>query len=528
MGTDPFGRRRHEVQGMVDRLAPNETDPRRAVPHRAPHLRWPRSIRWPVFCTLAGLFFLYFLKYTAGGLASWFSDDDLMNMHYYWSQPWTALLKANVFFFMGEPRPLGGVYYIGIHWIWGFNPLPLRVGALVLVSINLVLLFLVVQELSGSIEVASVSLILTGLNESFISLYYDTGMIYDVLAFFCYYGTLYYYLRIRRLGRLPALRHVILLMVFCVCSLSAKEIAVSLPIALLLYELLWHPPAGFRAEDLKRWILGPAEVGLLSGALTLAYIVGLAVGPNSPMRIEAYRPRPSVSLYLERSAYYLRLLSLDVFRPRSSGMLGILVAILAISCLLRKRHLVFASLMATISVLPLAFIPIRGGFAFYVPSLYWSLWAAGTLVAARGLTMQLLTWSVSRLAGPVRLGSQVALLLALAVYVSRLNAKAFRSVLPIAQTSQDRNRRYDQEIHRCLPRIPRGAKVLILDDPWTNLPFEAAFLIRLSYDDPTIVAVSPRVLRSFGGDSDPKKFDVVLDFVDGHFRIPAGPSATNR
>jgi hypothetical protein len=494
------------------------------------HPRVPRLLRRAVFATLAGMFYLYFLKYTAGGLASWFSRDDLMNLYFSWSRPWTELLKANVFFFTGQ-RPLGGIYYAGIHWIWGFNPLPYRVGALILVSINLVLLFLVVRELSRSIEVACISLLLTGLNASFFSLYYDTGMIYDVLAFFCYCGAFCSYLRIRRAGRIPSSGETVLILLVYVASLNAKEIAVSLPFGLLLYEFLWHPPAEFRPPDLKRWLLGPARAALLGGALTLVYVVGVIVGPHNLMAFETYRPAPSVSLYLERNAWYLRELSLGVFRPRPSGMLGILAGTLVIACLLRRKHLIFASLMAMVSVLPLAFIPARNGFAFYVPSLFWSLWAAGTMVAVQGLIVKLLTWLASRLglrrrglAGSLLLASQIVLPLALFAYVAPLNAKAFEPVLPIYRAASFSYSRYNQEIHRCLPRIPHGAKVLILNDPWPDLGFEAGFLIDLSYDDPTIFVRTLGVARSVGDDTDPKKWDFLLDFADDHFRLPPGAS----
>jgi hypothetical protein len=314
-------------------------------------------------------------------------------------------------------------------------------------------------------------------------------------------------------------------------SLNAKEISVSLPIALLLYELLWHPPAEFRLPDWRRWLLGPARVALLSGALTVAYAVGITVGPNNLMALESYRPTPSVSLYLERSAWYLRLLSLNVFRPRPSGILGILVGMLVIACLLRKKHLVFASLMAMVGVLPLAFIPPRNGFAFYVPSVFWSLWAAGTLVAVRGLVVKLLTWLASQLglrrrglAAALQLATQIVLPLALFAYVAPLNARDFEFVQPIIWTSDSRYRRWCQEIHRCLPRIPHGAKVLVLNDPWPDLGYEAGFMINLSYDDPTIFVRSLQVARTVGDDPDPKKWDFVLDFVDDHFQLASGVS----
>src|SRR5882757_1569599 len=115
---------------------------------------------------VVGSFVVYFLTFTVHGLKSWFSDDDFMNLHYYWAKPGIELFKANLFFFSGRPRPLGGLYYVAMHSMWGLNALPYRIGAFALIAANVVLLFLVVRELSDSAEAACISLVITGLNAS--------------------------------------------------------------------------------------------------------------------------------------------------------------------------------------------------------------------------------------------------------------------------------------------------------------------------------------------------------------------------
>ena len=99
---------------------------------------------------------------------------------------------------------MGGLFYKGLYSLWRFQPGPYRVATLIVVVLNVGLVFLVVRNLASSVEVGAVAVLLTGLNESFVSIYYDTGMIYDVLAFFFYYSALYYYLLIRQRGKLPA------------------------------------------------------------------------------------------------------------------------------------------------------------------------------------------------------------------------------------------------------------------------------------------------------------------------------------
>ena len=80
--------------------------------------------------------FAWYLLLIRGGLRSGFSADDLMNLHYYWSRSWTALFKANLFFWSSYYRPAGGLYYRPIYALWGLTPLPFHAAALVLLSLN--------------------------------------------------------------------------------------------------------------------------------------------------------------------------------------------------------------------------------------------------------------------------------------------------------------------------------------------------------------------------------------------------------
>ena len=452
-------------------------------------------------------FCLYFLRFTADGLNSFFSNDDLMNLHYYWMRSWPETIRDNLLFFIDAPRPMGGLYYKAIYAIWGFQPFPYRAGAFVLIALNLALLFLIVRLLANSTEAGALALLLTGLNETFVSLYYDTGMIYDVLAFFFSYAAFYYYLRIRQSGKLLNIGQTAIVLGLFVAALKSKEIAVSLPVAILLYELLWNPPRKF-----WMWLKGPARIALLSGMAAAADLVGKARGAASLLKQGPYHPTPSAALYFKTYLFYWKPFTLDLSRPSASGILGILVAVLVISCLSRQRHLVFAAVMANVSFLPLAFIAGRNGFAFYVPSLYWSLWFAGALVDARKL---LVRWLPARF----EFATQVVLCLGLAGVVAPRNAKQFSYVLPIVHDSQDQNRRSDQQIHECLPQIPHGSEILMLDDPYPAEMYDLHFLVGESYNDPTLTVFRSKNLRLFGVEPDPKKYKIVLNYSEGRFHL---------
>src|SRR5580693_2230542 len=132
-------------------IGPSIMSPRRQAvqPDIKPSARqafYGRLLAWATGVAL----FAWFVFIVRGGLASWFDNDDLMNLHYYWSKPWSALLKANLEFWSSYYRPAGGLFYRSIYAIWGFHPLPFHAVALVLLSVNFALLAIVVWQLTKS------------------------------------------------------------------------------------------------------------------------------------------------------------------------------------------------------------------------------------------------------------------------------------------------------------------------------------------------------------------------------------------
>lgn len=196
----------------------------------------------------------WFLFLIRGGLASGLGPDDLMNLHYYWFRPWSQLLKATVIFWSSYYRPGGGLFYRSIYALWGFHPLPFRIAALALLSVNFGLLALVVRQLTASRWCALMALVLIGIDPAFSDAYFDTGPIFDVLAYAFVWGAFALYVHIRRSARMPGWGGLALLLSLLVLALDTKEISVLLPVAVGLYELVWHPPANRTFSGLWRWI----------------------------------------------------------------------------------------------------------------------------------------------------------------------------------------------------------------------------------------------------------------------------------
>src|ERR1035441_9662684 len=246
---------------------------------------WPALLKanlafWSTFYRPAGGLF-YRPIFDLWGLASWFSADDLMNMHIYWARPWPALLKANLAFWSTFYRPAGGLFYRPIFDLWGFHPLPFHIAALALLSVDFALLALVVWQLTGSRWGALIALMLLGINPSASNAYFDTGNIYDVLAYKFFWGAFALYVHSRQAGRPLGWGRLALVFGLFVAALDAKEISVSLPVAVGLYELVWHPPANWRPAELWRWIRQEGRFAVIGGLADIAYIVGKRYGPDS-------------------------------------------------------------------------------------------------------------------------------------------------------------------------------------------------------------------------------------------------------
>lgn len=473
-------------------------------------------------------FFAYFLWFTIDGLSSWFSDDDLMNLHnslarivlndtrddfYFRPLPAIELALQNAGIGSDLDRPMGLAFYRILYAGWGFTALPFRVAALLLLCANLWLLFQVGRRISGSRETAWLAMILTGFHASFASLYFDTGMIYDVLAFFFYFGALWLYLRSRETGAEPSPWRMAQVLILFVAAMNAKQIAITLPIAVLLWEATRERPYGWR------WLWGPGRTGVLALALAAAY-AGRQFFGNELMRSHVgYRPDVSATAYLASAAKYLSQWTYGAVEPGAAGMAGLLIVLLGITVLLRRPPLVWAAGMILVAILPLAFIPPRGGYAFYVPAVFWALWLAGFAVELRRMAV---SW-LSRWVPHAALASQIVLLAGAAVWLLPMHARLVRYPLAAIHAVQAANHRYHDQLLGVLPRLPRGAKVLVRNDPYPAGGFDASFLVRLTYEDMTIAVDRARFPWLAKRQFNSQDYDAALDFVDGRFVLIPRP-----
>jgi hypothetical protein len=309
----------------------------------------------------------YFLYFSWGRLAVPFSTDDLMNLAFYWKKGLAWMVYAQLPLWRGYYRPMGAVFYLPLFEAFGLNPAVYHATLMLVLLANAFLLYRFARLLGAGELAAGLAAFVVCYHAGLSALYYYTGFVYDVLCFLFYLGALVFYAGIRRRGRLLNARETAAFLGLFLCALNSKEMAVTLPAVLLVYEWIYHPPAIGRRRDILAWLRGAGRVALCGAAMDLPYLYGKAFGPD-PL--------------LDASGYHV-LFSLHQVRLFQGAALGDLllnqhysgwVSILAMWALLlflawrRDRPVLrFCWWFVLIAPLPVEFLEHRTGANLYVP-----------------------------------------------------------------------------------------------------------------------------------------------------------------
>jgi len=438
----------------------------------------------PINTLLVIIAFGWFLLFAHNGLWAQFSIDDLTNLHGYLSRSPASLMVDNLHYWSTSYRPLGGLFYVALYRWFGFDPLPFRVACFGLLALNLGLLWRFTLRLSGSHEVAFLALLLAGYHAWFVDLYYSTGTVYDLLCYSFYLGAFNLYLGVRGQGLVPAWRHLGILIALYVCALNAKEMAVTLPVMLAAYEVIYHWRA--LGESGRHWPWREGRGVLVAGLLTVPYVIGKLTAAGNLAENPAYQLTISPGRYLHTFHLYLNPLLYQEHVFRDANTIQLLLAMLGIALWRRSRPLLFAWCFLLVSLLPVAFMAHHAAFFLYLPMAGWSLYAAMLLVMARRLLVSLLVRPGRLQGGRVQMASVVALPLVLSLFLAPHHRQESAKTLRAFEDFQPPSRRVAGELIALRPSLPHGARVLFMDHPFARHPYFLTFLTRLLYRDMSI------------------------------------------
>ncbi|HEX3745880.1 MAG TPA: glycosyltransferase family 39 protein [Bryobacteraceae bacterium] len=411
----------------------------------------------------------YFFWFAGGGLWARFTGDDLMNLEFHLTPSFPRLLLTNLTYWTTAYRPMGGIFYVAVYRLAGFHSMPFRVVCFVLLLANLWLFYRVCLRLTERREAALLATLLATYHAWLVNLYYSTGTVYELLCYGFYFAAFDYYLGIRQAGKTLGVRQWVCFLALYLAALDSKEMAVTLPLAILCYELLWHGGRGsVRGVAISAFVTLPYVIGKMTGAQSLA---------NNPL----YRPSISPAHYLHAFHLYLNVLFYQDHFFRDANTILLVVAMLAVAAWRRSRPLLFAWCFILFSVLPFIFIPHYTGFFLYIPIAGWALYIATGMEMLRQRYIRRLP--------------AAAIFLTLAAGLAAVNLHESPRTMQVFTTMDIPSTEMIAQLRNVQPAMRRGAHVYFESDPFPPKTYSLLFLVRLVYDD-----LSIDVARAADGD----------------------------
>ena len=443
------------------------------------------------FALAAAFFVAWFFWFAGDSLQTDLTQDDLMNGWRGWFSSWQDQIRDTFFIWRVSPnyRPFGTLAYKVFFTFSGLDLRLMRVFLAGLILFNVYLVYALARRLSGSREAGVLAALLHANHSGLSHLYYNTGTCFDILCFTFYFGALLCYVRIRQAGRYPRLLEGGSLCLLLILGLSSKEMAVTLPALMALYEIIFHRPPLARRE-LAGWLPRAAVIPAIGAAIVLLYVFGRVLAPEGISGQGGYRLTISFAQYLETTSGYLGQLfnARQWFSPYQ--VFAFLLAVLAL--MWRSKAGVYGWLVFVAGILPMAFIPLRGVTAIYIPYAGLAICGAVGLIRLRDGLLRLrrrISGAVEPENGTV-LGlydrKAFVLFAVLAVVLFRVHAKYHTTLEPWLH-EQNQIRSFLEQWRSLHPSIPKGGRVLVLKDPFGEFNWASTFIGHLIYRE--IVAI---------------------------------------
>jgi hypothetical protein len=278
---------------------------------------------------------------------AYFWLDDFNNL--YWVQRTTL---GQMVGFIVNPvssyfRPVGMLCYWLLLQFSGLHPAPYHWVAWAIHTANTALVYFILKRVTKSRYGAAVGALLFATEAVYAEVYWDFGTIFELLAgFFCFVGILLW------VSERRDWRHVVLASLVLLLAMKAKEVAVALALAFVIYDLLlW-----------KNCVRTLAVQWVLPCGLALWYGLTKAAAMREIATTDPYYMTVNGSTLLAGLTTYGNMLLETKFPWQAWGIL--VTALLLICVLLRNRLALFFLSWIFITFLPVIFL-VNHRFAFY-------------------------------------------------------------------------------------------------------------------------------------------------------------------
>src|SRR5437667_2590294 len=317
----------------------------------------------------------YFLHFALPALGGGFPGHDMMNMYTYWLPGMLKSLRANICFWTSFYRPGGALYYLPLYHFFALNPQPYRIVQVSILAASIPVVYYLARLLGSSQSVAFLGVLVFSYHAQLADLVFTGPFIYDVLCGFFYFSALTFYIRVREKGPLLRPMQCMGFLALYICALNAKEMAVTLPVIVLIYEILEFPRFGEWKEFARRnW--RSALPSLIAGLVTAVYLYGKTHGANSLAKANIYRLEYSWHTFTASNRHFINEIFYQLIPNHIAPGVVLFIAwglVFAYAFLRRDRLLKLMAFWVVITPLPLDFITIRGDACLYIPLFGWAM-----------------------------------------------------------------------------------------------------------------------------------------------------------
>ena len=317
----------------------------------------------------------YFLHFALPALGGGFPGHDMMNMYTYWLPGMLKSLRANICFWTSFYRPGGALYYLPLYHFFALNPQPYRIVQVSILAASIPVVYYLARLLGSSQSVAFLGVLVFSYHAQLADLVFTGPFIYDVLCGFFYCSALTFYIRVREKGPLLRPMQCMGFLALYICALNAKEMAVTLPVIVLIYEILKFPRFGEWKEFARRnW--RSALPSLIAGLVTAVYLYGKTHGANSLANANIYRLEYSWHTFTASNRHFINEIFYHLIPNHIAPGVVLFIAwglVFAYAFLRRDRLLKLMAFWVVITPLPLDFITIRGDACLYIPLFGWAM-----------------------------------------------------------------------------------------------------------------------------------------------------------
>jgi hypothetical protein len=456
---------------------------------------------------LAALLLLsLFVGFHISALGVYFSTDEPMNIYRVWDPPLWKVGLAHLIFWSDFIRPMGVIYYLPLFKLAGFNPIPYNVVRFLFLLIDTFIFYYLARSLTRSWWVATLAAVPIAYHAGLAYLAFSGSFIYDILCGGFYFVSLLYYVRLRRSETPLRIKHFCVFLGLYLCALNSKEMAVTFPVVVLAYELLFKG---------RKATFGPVLIAIL---MTAIYILG-KTGPGSLTDMEGYRPVFTWARFAGSNTRFLNtIFYTNLFNIQRVLLLWAAVLYVGVRQLRLPRpdpRWLFLWVWVIVTPLPITFLPDRGGPMLYIPLAGWAMLAVLSLRSvARLIARDIVFKGVPR---------KVMMMLALAGCVAAYIHETRRKDKPLMNSyranGQDTRELVD-ELRRINIRPAAGSRILFLNDPFPN-SWTTFFAATLLWNDRSldIYLQQQRHLKP----EEIAGMDYIFDFVDNHFILNKKP-----